>query len=175
MPDAFSLSKSVPTEPRVVTTLFSLMDWTWRLVAVACTAAAIIADTQIEASISEGTYVGISVGPFGVLSTLLVIVVAGMQLAGHRSATRKLREALKGRPQFIAFDQAGFRYGWEDVVLNSWSWETIALAKLCEDVLILRVGRHRIKVNLDSFEKHEIKALRAELGRRALLPVDGAA
>lgn len=124
-----------------------------------------------------GADITIKSDPFAVIALVVVIVVAVIKWKAFGKSKRKLRDSVKGRDQFITFDESGFRYGWSDVVSHAWSWEAVASVKYEKDVLIFRVGRHRIQLHLLSFDQEEIESLCSFLRQRRMLesigPVKG--
>ena len=162
-----SLSKTVASEPRVVQRLFSLQDWTWPSLALGCAIAMVVFTSSLTAS--SGSWI-LKGNPYAAIGLVVVCVVALLRFKVSRKAKRRLNDSLRGRSQFVVINHDGIRFGWEDVIDVYWSWTVIGSVKRrYDDVLILRSGSDRVKLNLWAFESDEKDALLDYLVSRQLL------
>lgn len=167
MPETIAIQKTAEPEPVRFQVLFSLDDWLWPATALICAGLSILLTTTLD--VTEDGF-SIHGNPLAVGSLILVVVVAVMKFRWHRQARQKMRQVIDSHPQFIEFNDQGLRYGWENASTFSWLWDSVYSAKLRDDALVLRLGNHRLKLDLDHFGPEEIESLQILLQQRQLLP-----
>lgn len=163
------IDRRLSPEPRVVTRLFSMADWTWSAVALASVPIVVYLDTTVTVGSASENSFSLSAGPFAVFYTLAVIVTLIAQIRARSRGRRAMLDAVAGRDQFIVFNDHGLRYGWEGVVEQFYAWEACGSIKWKDDDLAIRIGDHRIKIDTRMLSDEQKQSLHAFLVQRRML------